>query len=66
MGALLGTIVNVGAILVGSLLGLLLKKGIPERVSHTLSVAVGLCVAYIGIDGCLSGQNMLVAVLSMV
>ncbi len=66
MAALWGTVVNVGAIIVGSLVGLLLKKGVPERVSSALSVAVGLCVLYIGVDGCLTGENMLVAVLSMV
>ncbi len=66
MSALWGTLVNVAAIIVGSLAGLLLKKGLPERVSGMLNTAVGLCVAYIGIDGCLSGENMLVSVLSMV
>lgn len=66
MSALWGTLVNVAAIVIGSLVGLLLKKGLPERVSGMLNIAVGLCVAYIGIDGCLAGENMLVAVLSMV
>ena len=66
MSALWGTLVNVAAIVVGSLAGLLLKKGLPTRISGALGVAVGLCVLYIGIDGCLAGDNMLVAVLSMV
>ncbi len=66
MTALWGTLVNVAAILVGSVAGLLLKKGLPERLTNALSVAVGLCVAYIGIDGAMNGENMLVAVLSMV
>lgn len=66
MSALWGTLVNVAAIAVGSLVGLLLKKGLPARISGALSVAVGLCVLYIGIDGCLAGENMLIAVLSMV
>ena len=65
MSALWGTLVNVAVIVVGSLSGLLLKIGLPERVSGALSTAVGLCVLYIGIDGCLAGENMLVAVLSM-
>ncbi len=66
MSALWGTLVNVAAIVVGSLVGLLLKKGLPMRISGALGVAVGLCVLYIGIDGCLAGENMLIAVLSMV
>ncbi len=66
MSALWGTLVNVAAIAVGSLVGLLLKKGLPPRISGALGFAVGLCVLYIGIDGCLAGENMLIAVLSMV
>ena len=31
-----GTIVNVVAIVAGALLGLLLKKGLPQRVEDTL------------------------------
>ena len=31
---MLGTIVNAAAILIGGAIGLLLKKGIPERVSN--------------------------------
>ena len=66
MSALLGTVVNVAAILVGSCLGVVLKKGIPQRISAALSIAVGLAVAYIGIDGMQEGKNLLVAVLSIV
>ncbi|MBQ9963524.1 MAG: DUF554 domain-containing protein [Clostridia bacterium] len=61
-----GTIVNVITVIIGSCLGLLLKKGLSERLTNALMVAVGLAVAYIGIDGSLSGENMLVAVLSLV
>lgn len=66
MAALTGTIVNVITVIIGSCLGLLLKKGLSERLTNALMVAVGLAVAYIGIDGSLSGENMLVAVLSLV
>ena len=64
--ALTGTLVNVGTVLVGSLLGLLLGKGLPERVSKALMTALGLCTLYIGISGSLTGQNTLVIILSMV
>ena len=66
MAALTGTIVTVITVIIGSCLGLLLKKGLSERLTNALMVAVGLAVAYIGIDGSLSGENMLVAVLSLV
>lgn len=63
---MLGTIVNAAAILAGGCLGLLLKKGLPERISSTIMGGVGLAVVYIGISGALEGQNTLVAVLSIV
>ena len=63
---MLGTIVNAAAILVGGSLGLLLKKGIPERVSSGIVQGLALIVLYIGISGMLKGQNALIATISMV
>lgn len=63
---MLGTIVNTLAVIAGSLAGLLLRKGIPEKISDTVMKALALCVIYIGIDGALSGEKTLVAILSMV
>ncbi len=60
-----GTIVNALAVIVGSSIGLLLKKGIPQRFSDSIMKAVALCVIYIGIDGCLQGNNPLIAIISM-
>ena len=65
MSALWGTIVNVLAVAVGGTVGLLLNKGIPERITKALMIGVGLCVLYIGIDGCLAGEQMLVTILSL-
>ena len=62
---MLGTIVNAIAILIGGGLGLLLKKGFPQRIADTLMGAAGLVVVYIGIDGALEGSKTLVAVISM-
>lgn len=63
---MLGTIVNAAAILIGGAVGLLLKKGIPERVNSTVMSGVGLVVLYIGIDGALEGSNVLIAVIAIV
>ena len=60
-----GTFVNAIAVIIGSSIGLLLKKGIPQRFSDSIMKAVALCVIYIGIDGCLQGNNTLVAIISM-
>lgn len=63
---MLGVIINALAIVLGSAVGLLLKKGIPERVSGAVMSGVGLCILYIGIDGALEGQNAIVLIVSMV
>ena len=39
---LLGAAVNAAAIFIGAGLGMLFKKGIPERVQKTLTAAVSL------------------------
>lgn len=63
---MLGTVVNAAAILLGGAIGLLLKRGIPARVNDTVMSGVGLVVLYIGIDGALEGQNVLIAVIAIV
>jgi uncharacterized membrane protein YqgA involved in biofilm formation len=63
---MLGVIVNSLAVLLGSSVGLLCKKGIPEKISKAIMLGIGLCTIYIGISGTLKGQNTLVLILSMV
>lgn len=63
---MLGTIVNAAAIVVGGAFGLLLKKGLPKKMADTLMIGLGLCTLYIGISGCLEGENTLVLIVSMV
>ena len=62
---MLSVLVNTGTVILGSLIGLLLKKGIPQKVTNAVMVAIGLCTLYIGIDGTLSGENSLVAIIAM-
>lgn len=63
---MLGVIVNVITVTVGSLIGLLLKKGIPERVSSAAMTGLGVCTLYIGISGSLCGENVLILIASVV
>ena len=51
----LGTIVNAAAVIVGSILGLVLKFGIPERFKSTIMQAISLSVIFIGTSGVLQG-----------
>ena len=62
---MLGVIVNVGTVLLGSLVGLFLKRGIPEKVTEALMIGIGICTLFIGISGALQGENTLVLILSM-
>ena len=61
-----GVIVNTITVLIGSGVGLLLKKGIPERLNKAIMTAIGLCTIAIGVTGIMKGQNQLVMILSMV
>ena len=62
---MIGVIANTITVLIGRLCGLLLCRGIPEKVSDTVMRAIGLCTLYIGISGALEGENTLVLILSM-
>lgn len=61
-----GVLVNTGTVLLGSVIGLLCKKGIPERLSTAVMTAIGLCTVAIGIAGLLDGANTLVLIISIV
>jgi len=46
-----GTLVNVAAIVAGSLIGLVLKKGIPERITGSILKVQGVAVIVISLNG---------------
>lgn len=62
---MLGTIVNAGAIVLGCAVGLLLKRGIPERVTDAVMKGIGLCVIYIGMSGALKGEKTIAMIIAM-
>ena len=61
----LGTLVNAGAVLLGGGLGLLLTKGIPQRVSDAVMKALGLAVLYLGLSGAWDMEKPLVTIASL-
>lgn len=63
---MLGVIVNVITVIFGSCIGLLFKKGIPEKVSMGAMVGLGACTLYIGISGSLCGENVIIVIVSVV
>ena len=51
----LGTIINCAAVIIGSLVGILIKGGMPKRFEQTIFSAIGLATMFIGMGGALSG-----------
>lgn len=51
---MMGTLVNVVAILIGSGIGIVLKKGIPQRILDSLLKAEGLAILIIGLSSTFS------------
>ena len=63
---MIGTLINCIAIVIGSALGLLLRRGMKESISKTVMQGVGLSVILIGINGAIKTQNTLLVIISMV
>lgn len=61
-----GVIVNAIAVILGSLIGLVCKKGIPEKYSDAIMKGIALCVLYIGFSGAMKGENTIIVILAMV
>ncbi|HNZ61105.1 MAG TPA: DUF554 domain-containing protein [Methanofastidiosum sp.] len=62
---MLGTIVNVIAIIFGSMVGLLIKSRIPERVNIIIFQVIGLFVITLGITMAIKTTNYLILVFSL-
>lgn len=62
-----GTLVNAGAIIAGTMAGVLLKGGIPKKIQDMIYLAVGVAVIFIGILGVVNNQgDSMMLVLSLV
>jgi len=66
VGPVLGVLVNTLTVVIGASAGLLLRRGLPEKLTKAVMAAIGLCTLYIGISGALEGGNAIVLILSMV
>lgn len=62
----LGTLVNVVGIMAGALLGLFLKRGLPESWQQTMMSGIALCIFVIGLQMALSTANIIITVVSLV
>jgi uncharacterized membrane protein YqgA involved in biofilm formation len=63
---MLGPLVNALAVVVCSLVGYFLVRGIPARFEEIVKKAIGLAVIYVGIRGALDNQRVLLLIMSLV
>ena len=63
---MIGTLINVAAVIAGSLIGLFLRRGLPKQLRDTLMAGMGLCVIVIGLKGALGTGNEMLVILSVV
>jgi len=61
---MLGTWINVGAVLVGSLVGLFAGRKIPEAITRSLAVGVGLAILVVGGKLAITTENPLALLLA--
>ena len=62
---MIGVFVNAAAVILGSTIGLLCKKGINKKITDAVISGLALCVIYVGVTGVLKGENAIVAVITM-
>jgi hypothetical protein len=58
----LGTVVNTGAIVAGSVIGMIVGRRLPDRLKGIVMQALGLAVVLIGLQMALSGKNLLATI----
>lgn len=58
-------IVNTIAIIIGTCVCLLVKKGIPKEISSNILKALGVCTVIIGVQGAIQTSNILILILSI-
>lgn len=63
---MLGTIINSIAIIVGAIIGVIIKKGIKESYKTTIMDGVGLSVIVIGLMGAIKTENIILVIGSIV
>ena len=61
-----GVLVNTITIIVCSLIGMFLVRGIPERFEVIIKKAIGLSIVFIGIAGALENKRIIILVMSLV
>lgn len=58
-------IINTLSIVVGALIGLMIRRGISDKLSHEVLRGLGLCTIVIGIQGALKTGNILIMIIAV-
>ncbi|NLJ25333.1 MAG: DUF554 domain-containing protein [Firmicutes bacterium] len=61
-----GTLINVGTIITGTFIGMVVKARMPERITQTTMDGIGLFTIFVGLSMLLESQNMLIVLFSIV
>lgn len=61
-----GVIVNTLTVIIGSITGLLFKKGIPKKITDAIMIGLGFCTVSIGISGLVNDVNTIILIISIV
>lgn len=62
----LGTLANCCTIIIGALLGVFCKRGLPEKWQETMMSSIALCILIIGVQMALKTQNIIIVIFSLV
>ena len=63
---LIGTFTNVGTVIAGSIIGLLIRSRLPERLSRIVFQAIGLFTLVLGFNMALKSDRYLIIIFSLV
>ena len=61
----MGAIINAVAIIIGGALGLLFRKGFPERIAQTTLQVLGLFTLVVGLGMAIQGQELIMVLISL-
>lgn len=61
-----GTLVNAAAVVAGSLLGIVFRKALPERIVKTIIQTMGLFTIFLGVKMALGTEQVLLVIFSLV
>ncbi len=62
---MIGTLVNTGAVIAGSVAGLLIHKRFPERITKIAFQGIGLFTLFIGVKMAMESRNLMILVFSI-